>query len=215
MSLQRTGWAFLLILILLSGCTGKHKDDLTDITNEEGLISTELFLKQDTVIHFWKMREIPGRSTLVIQEGLLGMAASSFEILETDSAKRVKKALELFAGIREKGYKTYGPDAYSHIIIQADTLYWGAVSDLDKLALVEDMINSALTSGGNGKCTGSDIGSKVSFFAVVFDAPTATKTILKALIDNGIDLPVVIAIEKGNDVKVIWPENFQGEFSLI
>ncbi|MFO7723304.1 MAG: hypothetical protein R6V49_08795, partial [Bacteroidales bacterium] len=114
-----------------------------------------------------------------------------------------------------EGYKIFGPESYIQIIIQADTLYWGDTEDADKLAFVEDVISQALQITGNGKCTGSDIAHRVNVFAVVFDAEIAAQTILKTLRENNLDIPVVIAVEKGSDITVIYPKNFQGEFSLI
>lgn len=202
-------------VFLITGCKSSDEDVLRKISASDGSIAAEMFLKTDSAIHFWKIREMPGRSTLLLQEGTLGEPGRDYEISAPDPKKLDKEAIRIAREVLDKGFRTFGPDSYSQIIIQTDTTYWGPVTDLDKLAMMEDLFNRALTTTGNGKCTGSDIGSKVSFYAMVFDAEVAARTLLKALRDNGTDLPVVIAVEKGTDIRVIWPENFHGDFSLL
>lgn len=198
-----------------SGCSRGSKDIENDITTSEGLINAELFLQNDTVISFWKIREIPGRGTLSVQEGIMGGEVRGYEVYEEDRSALIKRAVDFTKEKIKEGYSIFGPESYSQMIIQVDTLYWGDVSDVNRLAFVEDLLSDALMQSGNGRCTGSDISHKVSFFAVVFDVDIATGTILKALRDNNIDFPVVIAVEKGNDITIVYPENYQGEFSLI
>lgn len=202
-------------IFLITGCKSSDDEILKKISAPDGSIAAEMFLKTESATLFWKIREMPGRSTLLLQEGTLGETGRDFEVGAKDRQQLEKEAIRIAREVIGKGYRTFGPEAYSQIIIQTDTAFWGPVADLDKLALMEDLFNRALTSTGNGKCTGSDIGSKVSIYAMVFDAEVAAQTLLKALRDNGTDLPVVIAIEKGNDIRVIWPENYHGDFSLL
>lgn len=202
-------------IFLVTGCKSSDDEVLKKISAPDGSIAAEMFLKTDSATLFWKIREVQGRSTLLLQEGTLGEPGRDFELSAQDRQQLMKEAIRVTREVLDKGFRTFGPEAYSQIIVQTDTTYWGPVTDLDKLALTEDLFNHALTTSGNGKCTGSDIGSKVSFYAMVFDAEIAARTLLKALRDNGTDLPVVIAIEKGNDIRVIWPENYHGDFSLL
>jgi hypothetical protein len=205
----------LIAVLLLAGCRDRNAEIEPLILNEQGMIAVEMYLKQDTTIFYWKLREIPGRSTLMVLEGMLGTEGTVHEVFEKTHDALRKKAVELTAEMMDKGYKIYGSESYLQIIVQADTLYWGDTNDADKLAYMEDVISQALQITGNGKCTGSDIAHRVNVFAVVFDADIAAKTILKTLRDNNLDIPVVIAVEKGSDITVLYPENFQGEFSLI
>ncbi len=205
----------VLALLFFQTCR-QHDQQVTDeIIGENGLVYAELFKVQDSLTMFWRIREIPGRNTLSVQEGILGGKAGGFEIYKSSHVLLVQKARDLVSGMLKEDYVITGPDAFSQLIIQIDTSYWGDPEDIDRLVMTEDLLNKALISSGNGKCTGSDYNAKVSFYAVVFDADIATKTILAVFRETGIDLPVVIAVEKGNDIQVIWPENFQGAFSLI
>lgn len=209
---------FIVLIIVMSvwaGCNTGNGDMEQDITTEEGIINAEFFLQEDTVTMFWKIREIPGRSTLVIQQGVLGGTISSYELFGDDRTALTRTAVDLALDKSREGYRIYGPEAYSQIIIQIDTIYWGDVSDLNKLAFMEDVIGEGLSQSGNGKSAGSDISHKVSFYAVVFDVDIAVRTILKTLRDNNLGLPVVIAVEKAGDITVIYPENYHGDFSLI
>jgi hypothetical protein len=209
------GVAFFAAFFMVWGCRNHDTQTAGEITGEDGLINAELYLKEDTAIRFWKIREIPGRGTLTIHEGTVGREGKSHEVFEKTHPLLVDRAIKLTSEIKKMGYRIYGPEEYSHIIIQIDTLNWGATNDPDKLAYMEDIINGALLASGNGKCTGSDIGAKVSLYAIVFDTKASVKTILDELQKQNLEMPVVIAIEKGSDVEVIWPANFQGEFSLI
>jgi hypothetical protein len=205
----------LMLMIIVTGCRDHNAELQKDIINDQGLIAVELFLEQDSVTLFWKIREVPGRSTLAVLEGRLGDEGKVHEVFEKSQESLMKKATELTAQKINEGYKIYGPESYLQIIVQVDTLYWGDTGDADKLAFMEDVISQALQMTGNGKCTGSDIAHRVNVFAAVFDAEVAVQTILKSLRDNNLDIPVVIAVEKGGDVTVIYPDKFQGEFSLI
>lgn len=209
------GIIIFLCAVLLTGCRQKAPEQESNLINEEGMVSAEFFLVQDSVTYCWSIREIPGRSTLMIREGMLGTPLSSYEIYEPDRTLLLTKASELATLKNKEGYRSYSPEFYSHLIIQVDTAYWGDPEDIDRLVLVEDLINQVLVSTGNGKCTGSDLTGMVSFYAVVFDAEVARRSILKGFRENGIELPVVIAVEKGSDIRVIHPDNYQGDFSLI
>jgi hypothetical protein len=205
----------ILIIVVVAGCRHKPADTLAEISDKSGKIVSEMYLKKDTLTFFWKIREIAGRGTIMVHEGILGEPGRKFEVSGKDHQELVQKITAMYKEMTDKGYRVFKPEAYAHLIIQTDTTSWGSLHDLDKLAMVEDLLNNALETTGNGSCTGSDIGSKVSFYSVVFDPGIAVQTMLKTLREGGMDFPVVIAIEKGNDIQVIWPENFRGEFSLL
>lgn len=206
-----------IIIVFVSGCEGCLQEEqlvIEDIKNEQGLVNTELFLYNDTVTYFWKVREVPGRQSLRVHEGVLGEPSSSYELYEDEKSKLENLALKLAREKYDEGYRIYDADDYNHIIIQIDAAHWGDINDIEQFFFVEEVINDALTSTGNGKCSGSDISNKISYFAVVFDSEIAVKTILDAFEKNDFTFPVVIAKEKVNDIKIIHPENFHGEFSL-
>ncbi len=199
----------------LQGCRQGTEDQAKELLNEEGLISAEFFLQKDTTIYFWKIREVPGRGTIIINEGTVGSEIRGYEIFERDRKVLEKRAAELYAEKRAAGYRIYKPEDYSHIIIQLDSLWVDDQSEIDKYVVLEELINQNLLNTGNGRCTGSNFDTRISFYAVVVNPEKATQTILSMINDEILDISIVIAIEKGNDIKVIYPENFQGNFSLI
>jgi len=208
----------LLLISLLwvfFGCRHSASPDDSDITNESGLIYAELFLKKGEDTHFWRIREMDGRGTLLVQEGILGGQTTSHEVFGEDSTHLRSQARELVAARLKEGYKLYGPEAYSLMIVQIEPETWGDIHDLDKLVIVEELLNQYMTASGNGSCSGSDVDSRVSFFITAFNPEIAVGTILKMFREEGFDVSPVIAVEKGNEIRILYPENFQGDVSLI
>jgi hypothetical protein len=205
----------LCLFFILNGCRQPATPDDSDITNERGLISAELFLKNGEETRFWRIREMDGRGTLLIQEGVLGGQTSSHEVFGEDSTHLRSQARELVSARLREGYKLYGPEAYSQLIVQIEAESWGDIGDLDKLVLVEELLNQYMTASGNGSCSGSDVDSRVSFFITAFNPEIAVGTILKMFREEGIEVIPVIALEKGNEIRILYPENFQGDVSLI
>lgn len=218
----------VFLLAVIQGCRQGNVITSEELLNDKGLINAEFYLKKDTINYFWNIREIPGRGTLIIQEGIVGNDIRSYEIHEDSVTNLEKHAAKLHAEKRAEGYRIYKPEEYSHIIIQlesftldSDTMNLSEpnqpnnTNDIDRFVLIEELINQSLVNTGNGRCTGSNYETGISYFAVVFDPEIAARTILRMITAKNLNIKVIIAVEKGSDIRVIYPEDFQGNFSLI
>lgn len=212
--LNKTPLLIFLTIIAL-GCNRVSKDITPEILNDQGMVEVEMYLKGKDQTGFLQLRELAGRSTILVREGQVGGEIRSYELYEKDHAILLSKVAELYTAKKKEGFRIFGPESFHHLIIRTDLTWWGESVDPERLVFVEELIHECLVSSGNGRFTGSDADAHVSFFAVVFDKDAAIRSILKAFQEHDINLPVVIAIEKGSDIQVIHPENYQGDFSLI
>ncbi|NLE37909.1 MAG: hypothetical protein GX621_07780, partial [Pirellulaceae bacterium] len=63
---------------------------------------------------------------------------------------------------------------------------------------------------------GGDIGSgTINAFSFVVDPYPAKSTIVAALKEHNLLDGAIIAIEHEDDYEVLWPEDFEGEFSIL
>lgn len=85
--------------------------------------------------------------------------------------------------------------------------------DLKKCHFIENLINESLGWTGNGHCDGFDIWSGTfNIFSFVINPDIAMKIIIndfknKKIVDN-----FIIAKQKDEEIIVLYPENYQGEF---
>ncbi len=209
-------FAVCCVVFFFAGCRQPSvTPDDVDVLNDVGLISVEMYHTGGNDIRFWRVREMPGRSTLVVQEGVLGVSTRSYELFEQTQEDLERVAKEQVAEKLNEGYKVYGPEAYSQLILQIELSEWGDPDDIEKLIMVEELLNEYMLNSGNGKCLGSDAGAKISFFITAFSAEIAVNTILEMFSKEGYHYNPVIILEKGSEVQVLHPENFQGDISLI
>ena len=81
---------------------------------------------------------------------------------------------------------------------------------------VEDILNECLGWTGNGHCDGGDIGSgTINAYSFVVDPYLAKDSIVNALKKHAIMAGAIIAIQRGEDYEVVWPEDFDGKFSIF
>lgn len=204
-----------LYVILVSSCREKPVDEVT-MFSEDGLIFTEMFLVGEDESRFWKIREMDGRGTLIIQEGVLGGKSSFYEIYEEDREALLQRARKLASEKFQLGYEVYGPEAYSTLVVQIDADQWNDIGDLDQLVLVEELLNDYMNRSGNGNCYSSDIDEHhIRFFVAAFDPDVAVGAILSMFSEENLSLDIIIFKEVGNEVKVLFPFGFQGDVSLI
>jgi hypothetical protein len=118
---------------------------------------------------------------------------------------------------RSTGYAEIDIDDHAEIIVQFKTKdAWGDTSDLDKRHGVEDILNECLGWTGNGHCDGGDIGSgTINAYSFVVDPYLARDAIVAALKKNKLIDGAIIAIQRDDDYEVVWPDDFQGEFSIF
>lgn len=93
---------------------------------------------------------------------------------------------------------------------------WGDSADLSKRHMVEDILNECLGWTGNGYCDGGDIGSgTINTFSFVIDPYLARDSIVIALKQNNLIDGAIIATSNKDGYDVLWPEDFEGAFSIL
>lgn len=118
---------------------------------------------------------------------------------------------------RTNGYEEIDIDDHAQVIVQFKTAdAWGDTADLDKRHKVEGILNECLGWTGNGHCDGGDIGSgTINAFSFVVDPHLAKDTIVAALKKNKLIQGAIIAVGNEDGYEVLWPEDFDGEFSIL
>lgn len=111
------------------------------------------------------------------------------------------------------------------LVVQFPTETWGTVADLEKRNWLADRLDQALRSKRNGECDGGDIGSGTIniFLTGVVDPGRACVTIVDTLRELGELSGAIVALdldpegEKEEDpfYTVLWPKEYDGEFSAI
>jgi hypothetical protein len=158
-----------------------------------------------------------GRRLVTIHWGTLGKTGrnKSIRIPKGESAKTVIRRES--EEPRANGYNEIDLEDHAQIVVQYKTKdAWGDTSDLDKRYQVEGILNECLGWTGNGHCDGGDIGSgEINAFSFVVDPALAKVAIVKELKKNKLLDGAIIAVRKDEDYEVLWPEDFDGEFSIL
>lgn len=115
-------------------------------------------------------------------------------------------------------------DTRYSLVVQYRMEGWGSAAELDRRNRLEEILDEALQASGNGECDGGDIGSGSMdlFLEEIVDPDRATATVINTL-KNAQELDgAVIALcpypkdeEDAPEYKVVWPPDFQGEFSVL
>jgi hypothetical protein len=99
------------------------------------------------------------------------------------------------------------------IIIQYPIDEMGTLEDLDRRHRVEELMEQHLTRDSLGRCAGGEIGSgTMEVFCNVADPERALPVIVEALRRDGLLEGAVIALTSDEEERVLWPEDFKGEF---
>ena len=165
---------------------------------------------------YWEAWDAGNRS-VVIHWGVLGDVGhnKNVNIPKGESADTVidRESKEP----RSDGYKEIHIEDHTQIIVQFKTQgVWGDSDDLNKRHRVEDILNECLGWTGNGDCDGGDIGSgTINVFLFVVDPYLAKDSIVAALKQNNLIDGAIIAIDHKDDYEVVWPEDFEGVFSIL
>src|SRR4051794_659330 len=105
------------------------------------------------------------------------------------------------------------------IIVQYRINGFGSDDDLARRHRVEELVDDALQASKLGECDGGEIGSgTMNIFLVVSDVGRAQVLLIRMLGDHGELHDAVIAVSAGDDegeAKVIWPEGYDGRFSIL
>ena len=90
-----------------------------------------------------------------------------------------------------------------------------SIRDFDSLVLIEEKMDDVM--GKKHIVDGHDFGSGEMSIFIHTDDPDAAFELAKTNLDDLIIAELKVAYRKldGEEYKVIWPENFQGEFNII
>lgn len=106
------------------------------------------------------------------------------------------------------------------IVVQYRVAGFGGPDDLTKRHQIEDLLGQALESAEIGSCDGGDIGSgRMNIFLYTHDRGSAEQLVIRTLRAQKMLEGAVIAVcanpEKDEPYEVVWPEDFDGEFSAL
>jgi predicted DNA-binding WGR domain protein len=114
---------------------------------------------------------------------------------------------------KSEGYRKISSSKLSRLVIQYQVDGMGSTNDLDKRIKVEELMNELLGWKGLGHCDGGDLGSgTMNVFCFVVDATKAVPQIVNTLKANDLAEGAVLAV--GSEPKVVWPDDFKGEFAV-
>ncbi|MCU0678490.1 MAG: hypothetical protein MUF19_02810 [Candidatus Pacebacteria bacterium] len=155
---------------------------------------------------------------VVVHTGVIGHIGETEHIHAKSEAEKNEIYATKIAKAKNEGYTLLAPEYYQHLVIQFETEGggWGSQIDLDKRDALEHMLNEALGWSGNGHCDGGDIGSgTINLFCLVVDAKLAVQTIVdKFTSESIVDEPYVIGLRVQDDIKVLYPADYNTEFSF-
>jgi len=174
----------------------------------------KLYKKCSKGLEYWEAWENKGVVTL--HWGIVGENGDSLTI-KLEKGQSAEKVIFSEAGpAKKQGYAPIDDDDHSQIVIQYRLKTWGTKKDLDTRYKVEGVMNESLGWTGLGHCDGGDIGSgTINAFCFVVDVKIAKDVVVTALKKAGLLKDAIIAVQNDDDYKVIWPSDFDGEFSVI
>jgi hypothetical protein len=105
-------------------------------------------------------------------------------------------------------------------VVQYRVAGFGGKDDLSKRHQIEDLLGQELESADIGFCDGGDIGSgNMNIFLYTHDRRSAEELVIRTLRSHRMLEGAVIAIcpnpENDEPYEVVWPEDFDGPFSVL
>lgn len=176
----------------------------------------KLYKREAERVRYWEAWDNQDK-TVVVHWGVVGDAGDKRSVPtgNGESASHVitRESRQALAD----GYTEIDTDDHFTVVVQFKTEGWGDGGDLDKRHEVEDILNECLGWTGNGHCDGGDIGSgTINAYSFVIDPYLAKDAIVEALTEADLLEGAIIAFHKGDeDETVLWPENFEGKFSIL
>jgi hypothetical protein len=175
----------------------------------------KLYKRDSAGIRYWQAWK--DRHKVVIHWGAVGNRGETREIqLQHDerASEVMKRESE---NPRSRGYRKISDEKHASLLVQYKIQGWGSEDDLLKREKVEGILNETLGWTGNGVCDGGDIGSgTINIFCYVVEPNLAIDPIIGALRQERLSEGAIIAMRGPDeeDYRVLWPENFDGEFEL-
>jgi len=176
----------------------------------------KLYKRDGDKVSYWEAWDA-GHRSVTVHWGVLGKKGKNKSVRVPKKTTAEEFIESESQDARSKGYEEIDFEDHFQIILQFKTEdEWGDSNDLDKRHEIEDMLNECLGWTGNGHCDGGDIGSgTINTFSFVVDPYLAKDAIVAALKKQRMLKGAIIAIDNEDDYEVVWPEDFEGEFSTI
>jgi len=182
----------------------------------------KLYKKIEGAIHYW---QIYGSSLkkmfLVIGHGKLGESGEYIEISDQgiDELRNIYRQ-QIIEKKKEEYYELH--DLYPMVLQIQTNSTWSTPSYLEFRNEIWDYLDGFLFWTGNGKVSGSGIGTgTLNLFFEAVEPALAVTTIVEALEKKEIRHPYLIVQEKiipekknASGVEILHPKDFKGEFSL-
>jgi hypothetical protein len=175
----------------------------------------KLYKRVRTGIRYWEAWTFGAE--VVVHEGRLGDRGKRKFLTPKAGQTPTRCLREAARKPRADGYRTIPRARHVQIVVQFRTGPEDKLlEDLDKGHRIEDLFNECLGWTGNGRCTGNDIGGgTLNIFSVVVDPDLGATTLVEELRTNRLLKGAVVAVEEGEDYRVVYPTRFKGEFSLF
>jgi hypothetical protein len=117
---------------------------------------------------------------------------------------------------RLEGYAEIPMLDYHQVVIQWRRDTWASVPDLKWRDEVEAVMDEALGAKGLGVCDGGTFGGhKVQVFCMVVDPDLGVRKIIAGLQEVERLEGAVVATREGEKYRVVFPEGYQGGFSIL
>ncbi len=127
-----------------------------------------------------------------------------------------KSVAEEMARREREGYAEIDEEELQAVFIQYRAEAWGDLEDPEKRQAMQDLMDDALGWTGLGHCDGGTIGSEtINICCLVVDAKLAAPVMVQALKEADQLAGAVIAQELEGGFEVLYPSDFEGEFSYL
>jgi hypothetical protein len=175
----------------------------------------KLYMREDGSISYWEAWAA-GRGIVVLHWGKLGEKGKTRQLRLGKGERSANVIAKHSEQPRSEGFREIPEEDHAMLVVSYRTPGWGSVKDLDKREKVEAVLNECLGWTGNGHCDGGDIGSgTINAFSLVVDPHLAVAAVVPALRKAKLLDGAVIAYRRGEEeYRVVWPEDFTGEFSI-
>ncbi len=149
---------------------------------------------------------------LVLHWGRVGEKSLLHHIKDKTLQELQQQYADYFDAQTAAGYRP-ADNAHSLILQFGTGNSWGGLDDLDFRNEIWNELEAWLFWSGNGDVSGGDIGSgTVNLFLDVIDLEMAVQAIKAMLAKKQISRPFIVARQNDEEVNVIYPTNYEGEF---
>lgn len=176
----------------------------------------KLHKKEADRVLYWQAWEDDG--AIVVQTGVVGAAATATTRAIGPDQSIDDEIARLVADQHAQGYREFGADMRSSVVVQYRIDGWGTAESYEKRNRVAAIIDAYLRATGNGACDGGDMGrGTMNVFSYVIVLPIAWRGIRDVLDQHDLLDGAVMAIRLPDDddaFDVCYPFDYEDAFRL-